>query len=239
MKRRLLVIQHAEAEDPGLLGPPCVEAGLELQLLRTDWGETVPTAADGYAGIIVMGGPMGVYDSDRHPHLKAEIDLLTQALRRRLPTLGICLGAQLLAAAAGARVYPGPRREIGWAPIARSAAGRADPLLAELPDDAVVFHWHGDTFDLPDGATLLASSEAYAHQAFRIGSSAYGLQFHPEVTPKMVERFAAAGAAELRSVHGPKGAARLAADARRFAPRLAPSVPRLVRVFLAAGGLLS
>ncbi len=239
MRRRLLVIQHAEAEGPGLLAAPCVEAGLELQLLRTDRGETVPPLPDGYAGVIVMGGPMGVHEADRHPHLAAEINLLTEALRRRLPVLGICLGAQLLAAAAGARVRPGPRREIGWAPIARSDAGRADPLLAELPDGAVVFHWHGDSFDLPDGATLLASSEAYAHQAFRIGSSAYGLQFHLEVTPEMVERFAAAGAAELAAVHGPEGAARLAAAARHFAPLLVPRVPRLVRAFLAAGGLLA
>jgi len=237
--RRLLLIQHAESEGPGLLGPPMLEAGLALHLRRADRGEAVPRTPDGYAGVIVMGGPMGVHESDRHPHLADEIALLAETLRRRLPALGICLGAQLLAAAAGARVSRAERPEIGWAPIALHDAGRADPVLRELPEGAAVFHWHGDTFELPPGATLLASSEACARQAFRIGRAAYGLQFHLEVTPEMVQGFAAAGASELAAVHGPGGAAGLVADARRFSPALAEAMPRIVGAFLRAGGLRS
>ncbi len=238
MRPPVLVLQHAEVEGPGLLAAPMEEAGLSLRSVRTFLGEAVPRAADGIAGIVVMGGPMGVYEAARHPHLDDEVALVREALRRGLPVLGICLGSQILAAAAGARVHPGPVKEIGWYPVHMTAAGRGDPVLRELPDPSVVFHWHGDTFDLPRGAVLLASSEAYPNQAFLIGDAAYGLQFHLEVTPEMVDRFVAAGEEELAAVRGAGGAARLGAEARHHAPALEPVARRVARAFLRAGRLL-
>ncbi len=234
----ILVVQHAAAEGPGLLADAFAEAGVPLETRRTFAGEAVPKDPQRFSAIVVMGGPMGVYEAARHPHLRDEIVLAEVALRRGVPILGVCLGSQILAAAAGARVFPGGRKEIGWHPIRTHPAARDDAVLRALPDGAVVFHWHGDTFDLPATATLLASSDAYPHQAFRIGAAAYGLQFHPEVTPGMVDRFVAEGAPEVAEVCGASGAARLRAEARRFAPPLAPVVRRAARGFLETAGLI-
>jgi len=228
----VLVVQQAEAEGPGLLAAPLPAMGLTLSTVRAWRGERVPAAAQDFAAIVLMGGPMGVYETARHPHLADAILLAGDALRRGVPVLGVCLGSQILAAAAGARVFPGPVKEIGWHPVRLSAEGRADPLLGLLPADPVVFHWHGDTFDLPAGATLLASSGRYAHQAFRIGTRAYGLQFHVEVTPEMVDRFIAAGASEAADFGGEEGAARMRAETRRFAPAIGAAVPAMLRALL-------
>jgi GMP synthase (glutamine-hydrolysing) len=152
-----------------------------LRLCHPYRGEPLPTLEE-LAGLVVMGGPMGVSDTAEHPYLAGELELLAGAVAAGLPVLGVCLGAQLLAAALGARVYRGEHAEIGPGSVTLTAAGRADPVLGagaggELP----VIHWHQDTFELPAGATLLASSALYPHQAFRAGARAYGLQFHVEV----------------------------------------------------------
>jgi GMP synthase-like glutamine amidotransferase len=238
MLQTILLIQHAEPETAGLFGAAMREAGASLRLVRTHAGDDVPRAPDDFGGIVVMGGPMGVGDAARLPHIDREIALLRRALRRELPVLGVCLGSQILAAAAGSRVFPGRSKEIGWHPIHLTEEGRRDPLLGALPDPSAVFHWHGDTFDLPPGATLLASSDAYPHQAFRIGSSAYGLQFHLEVTAGMVEKFVEAGVDEVQETHGPGGAARLVGDARRHAPPLESVARRLAVEFLRIGRIL-
>jgi GMP synthase (glutamine-hydrolysing) len=237
MPPAFLVLQHADAEAPGLLGPALEAAGFVLRTVRPDRGEAVPGAASEFAGLLLMGGPMGVYERGRFPHLRNEIDLVREALDREVPVLGICLGSQILAAAAGARVHRGPAKEIGWAPIRLRPAGAADPVLGLIPDGAFVFHWHGDTFELPSGAVLLASSDLYAHQAFRLGRAAYGLQFHPEVTEEMVREFAASGRVELEAERGPEGERLLVDGAGRHAAGLAPIVPCLVRAFLGAAGL--
>ncbi len=237
MRGSILIIQHAAPEGPGLLTAPLEAAGLPLRSVRPWLGDTVPRRPEGVAGIIVMGGPMGVYEAAAHPHLGDEIALVSEALGRGLPVLGVCLGAQILAAAAGARVFRGPEKEIGWFPIRLTGDGRQDPVSRSLGSEPTVFHWHGDTFDLPDGAVLLASSDLYANQAFRVGPRAYGLQFHVEVTPRMVERFVADGAAEIAAVHGTGGAERLIEEAGRFAPGLAGLAPGLVGAFLRAGDL--
>jgi GMP synthase (glutamine-hydrolysing) len=234
----LLIIQHAEAEGPGLLAPALEQAGVRATVLPIWQGARVPRAAAGIAGLVVMGGPMGVYETERFPHLADAIVLTADALRRDLPILGVCLGSQILAAAAGARVYPGTVKEIGWFPVRLNGMGRSDPVLSALPAEATVFHWHGDTFDLPPGGTLLASSERYAHQAFRLGRRAYGLQFHVEVTPEMVDRFIEAGAGEASDFGGAEGAAGMRAGARRFGPALAGHLPGMMRAFVRAGGLL-
>jgi GMP synthase-like glutamine amidotransferase len=135
----------------------------------------------GHHAIVVMGGTMGAYETERHRFLGEEKRLLAEALATGRPALGVCLGSQLLAAAAGARAYPGPVTEVGWLPVKRLAE---DPWLPEWPEVFEPLQWHGDTFDLPPHATRLASSEAYVNQAFRLGSG-LGLQFHVEATGAM------------------------------------------------------
>jgi GMP synthase-like glutamine amidotransferase len=139
---------------------------------------------DGYSGLIVMGGPQSANDSD--PALKSEMGLIQDAIRNSVPVLGICLGSQLIAKALGALVYKNPVKEIGWFPVSFTAEAEADPLFGGLASPTMFFHWHGETFDLPDGAVWLAYSEACKHQAFRYGKNIYGVQFHPEITPEMI-----------------------------------------------------
>ena len=232
--RGILLVQHVESEGPGLLAQALDERRLPVRLVRADRGESVPRGAAGAAAVIILGGPMGVYEEDRFPHLKDEILLASDALRLGVPILGVCLGAQVLAAAAGARVYRGPAQEIGWFPTTLTAAGRADPILGLLPGEAMVFHWHGDTFDPPPGATLLASSRLYEQQAFRLSPRAWGVQFHPEITEAMVDDWAGrAREDEAAAFGGAEGAARMRADARRHVPALARRVAALGRAFLA------
>ncbi len=176
---RVLVVLHAATEPLGALAEPLAEAGLQLDVRLMP--SALPSSLGDHGGVVVMGGSMGVYESDRYPFLRSEMALLREALDRGCPTLGVCLGSQLLAAAGGARVFPGPDPEVGWLPVERVAE---DPWLAGWPGRFEPLQWHGDTFDLPSGATLLASSTAYRHQAFRLGA-ALGLQFHVEATELM------------------------------------------------------
>ena len=144
-------------------------------------GEPVPTRLDGADGLVVLGGAMDFDDTDAFPHLLATMDLLRDAADRETPALGICLGAQLAAAALGGRAYPGPAgEELGWTKVELTPAGQADPVLGALQEPAELFEWHHDTFDPPPGATLLAGGAVYSSQAFRLGSVA-AVQFHPEV----------------------------------------------------------
>ena len=144
---------------------------------------------------IVLGGPVGVADSDRYPFIAAELDLVARRLEAGLPLLGICLGAQYMAAAGGARVYPGARKEIGWGSVDLTSAGAAGVLapLAAAP----VLHWHGDTFDLPEGATLLASTSVTPHQAFSLGPGQLALQFHVEADATRMESWLVGHCCEL------------------------------------------
>lgn len=170
-----------EIEDLGYLGQALERGGISFRYVEAEAlsGEGPQLTAD---PLVVLGGPMGAYDLENHPYLTGEIELIRQRLHERRPVLGICLGAQLLAAAAGARVYPGaPGVEIGW---------------AGFPRRFTTFHWHGDTFDLPNGAAVLARSDRYI-QAFRLGAHAYGVQFHPEVVPGQLERWIRAYRLEL------------------------------------------
>jgi GMP synthase-like glutamine amidotransferase len=131
-----------------------------------------------------MGGPMSVNDPE--PWVEVERSMIRRAIAAETPVLGVCLGAQLIASALGARVFRAQRKEIGWFPVAWTPQAARDPLVEDLPDPSNLFHWHGEMFDIPDGATLLASSERCAHQAFRYGDRVYALQFHAEVTPEMI-----------------------------------------------------
>jgi GMP synthase (glutamine-hydrolysing) len=177
---RLLVVQHEPSSPPGLLAAAAAATGVELQVVEAP-GEPVPATLDGADGLVVLGGVMDADESDAYPHLARTMDLLADAAARSAPALGICLGAQLAAAALGGRAYPGPAgEEIGWTKVELTDAGRADPVLGALHEPAELFEWHHDTFDPPPGATLLAGGAVYPSQAFRLGS-VVAVQFHPEV----------------------------------------------------------
>lgn len=205
-----MVLRHVAFEDLGLLAPALTRAGWDYDILEASTADlTQQTIAD--AGLlIVLGGPIGVGDIDDYPFLAKEIALLEKRLAGDRPTLGICLGSQLMAAALGARVYAGPVKEIGWAPLQLSADGRASCLAPLAEPDAMVLHWHGDTFDLPAGATRLASTPAYANQAFAFGNNALALQFHVEADPARLEEWYVGHTAEL-------GAAKISIPALRSA----------------------
>jgi GMP synthase (glutamine-hydrolysing) len=177
----VIVVQHEPGEGPGALSPALKAAGLETRLLRTWIEERVPAVPGGASGVVVLGGGASAVPDRRTGALEAEIALLRASCERGLPVLGLCLGGQLLAAALGAEVARAPRREVGFLRVRLAAAAQDDALFAGLPASFVAFHWHEDAFTLPGGATALASSTQTPLQAFRAGS-AWGIQFHPEVT---------------------------------------------------------
>ena len=180
---RILAFRHVPFEGLGLIEASLSARGVGVRYASLYESGALPDIAD-YHGLISLGGPMSV--NDDLPYLRQEMRLIREAIARRQPVLGICLGAQLIASALGAPVRRNPAKEIGWFPIHFTGAASADPLFHGLAQPETVFHWHGETFDLPDGAELLASSGLCHNQAFRIGSTVYGLQFHLEVTPDMI-----------------------------------------------------
>ncbi|HBG18923.1 MAG TPA: amidotransferase [Desulfobulbaceae bacterium] len=173
-------LQHVAFEGLGSIEPWLREAGYDITATRFFESAKLPGAKE-LDLLVVMGGPMSVNDEGDYPWLPAEKHFIAEAIRAGVPVLGICLGAQLIAAAMGGRVYPNKAKEIGWLPVHRVSEESAD--VFRFPDTATVFHWHGETFDLPPGAIRLASSEACANQAFQLGKSVIGLQFHLETTP--------------------------------------------------------
>ncbi len=173
------ILQHVAWEGPGLIAAEAQRRGLHTDIRRLDLGAGIPEP-DEVQGLIVMGGPMGVYETGKYPFLAGECSLIAELVRRDRPVLGVCLGAQLLARALGASVFPGHGPEIGFGFVELTEEGKRDALFGPDRPFVPVFHWHGDTFDLPEGSTLLASSAEYPHQAFRFASCAYGLQFHIE-----------------------------------------------------------
>jgi GMP synthase-like glutamine amidotransferase len=190
---RFYCLQHVSFETPGVLAGYIREGGHSLRIVALFDGNPLPSASD-FDALVIMGGPMSVHDEDLFPWLRAEKELIAAAISQKKKVLGICLGAQLIAEVAGGRVYPNPQKEIGyWAVEWTEDARELLPGLAGGPGDGsglaggdVFFHWHGETFDLPPGARLLASTEACLNQGFLLGDNVLGLQFHPEVTPEIV-----------------------------------------------------
>jgi GMP synthase-like glutamine amidotransferase len=180
---RVLAFRHVPFEHLGLIADSLAERNIECRYVDLYDSDGDP-AADDAGGLIFMGGPMSV--NDDLPYIRRELQLVKDAVAQGKPVLGVCLGSQLIAKALGGRVYKNPVKEIGWFDVGFTEAARADRLFAGLNGPELVFHWHGETFDLPAGAALLASSEACRHQAFRVGANVYGLQFHLEVTPEMI-----------------------------------------------------
>jgi GMP synthase-like glutamine amidotransferase len=185
-----LVIQHVEPERPYAISDALDVTGTDVIVRRVDANDFLPQRIGDFDGLVIMGGPMSATSDEGFLTRERELDLLAQALDLGLPTLGVCLGAQLLAIAAGGRVLAGPTGpEIGWAPVRLRSAAASDPLFSIAPAELQVLHWHGDTYELPPGAVHLASSISYPHQAFRVGDSAWGLQFHIEVDEAAVDAF--------------------------------------------------
>ena len=210
---RVVAFRHVPFEGLGLIHPALEEGGISVELADLyREGATVPEAAEA-AGLIFMGGPMSA--NDDLPYLRQEIQIIQQAAARGQPVLGICLGSQLLAKALGARVYRNSVKEIGWFDVQLTDAGRQDPVLSGLDGGETVFHWHGETFELPEGAEWLAYSERCHHQAYRVASNLYGLQFHLEVTPEMIADWCAqdANCGDVRELDAPL-------DPKRNASRL-------------------
>jgi GMP synthase (glutamine-hydrolysing) len=211
---RCLVLQHVDVEGAGRIADLFAERGHIVETVALHRGEPVPATVSAEIPLVVMGGAMGVSDlgDPRYPFLAAEVALLRARLAAGAPNLGVCLGSQLLAHAAGARVYPNSREgrrvyEIGYGPV--------DFLGDELlPDREVMVHWHGDTFDLPAGAVHLASTAECPHQAFRLGRS-YALQFHPELEAPTVEEWLRLDAPYVINALGPEGPDRIRGDAAR------------------------
>jgi GMP synthase-like glutamine amidotransferase len=193
---RVLVVQLADSDPPGLLEPWLARAGAAAHVVRAD---ALPADLDGFDALIVLGGPMGASDDAAHPFLPAVRDLLRAAGRIEMPTLGICLGAQLLAVAHGGRVERNPDGpELGAQLIAKRTAASSDPLFGPVPITPDVVQWHFDAVtSLPPGAVLLAGSPTCDVQAFRLGRLAWGVQFHIETTPDIVRAWAAADAPVL------------------------------------------
>ena len=193
------IIRHIAFEDLGSLADVLQQHNYAVKYLEAGVDDIAQIDPLGTDLLVILGGPIGVYDEQDYPFIADELRLLECRLQADLPTLGICLGAQLMARALGARVYPGSGKEIGWSPIELSQAGKDSPLAILGTGEGTVLHWHGDTFDLPVGATHLASSSKYPNQAFSSGKNALGLQFHPEVTARGLERWWIGHACEIGS----------------------------------------
>ncbi len=182
---RIHALQHVAFEGLGHIEQWIATQGHSLSLSRLYAGEPLP-AVDDFDRLVIMGGPMNIYEDDRYAWLAAERDFIRRAIAVGKSAVGICLGAQLLADALGSKVYGGKHKEIGWLPIHVTEAGQNSRLWQGLPTDPVVFHWHGDTFDVPAGAVHLAESEGCVSQAFVVDNRVLGLQFHLESTPQTV-----------------------------------------------------
>jgi GMP synthase-like glutamine amidotransferase len=202
------VIQHVSFETAGLLGELIRTRGHSLRTTAVFSGEPLPSLQD-FDGLIVMGGPMSIHDEAEYPWLVAEKQLIAAAIREGKRVLGICLGAQLIAAVCGSQVYRAPQKEIGWWPV-KGVDGT----------ETIVFHWHGETVDLPDGAVLLASTKACVNQAFTIGDRVLGIQFHPEVTEGIIRGMIEQEGWELEEAAGSlyvQGADQILVGARKMA----------------------
>jgi GMP synthase (glutamine-hydrolysing) len=190
----VLIIKNISTEGPGTLEEFLLSEKIPFRIVELGSGETPPTL-EKFNALVMLGGPMGVYEIEEYPHLMTGSRFIREAINRDLKVLGICLGSQIIAHCLGAEVYPGPQKETGWHHIELTGEGLKDPLMRQLAIHPgvgdfwrrfTVLHWHGDTFDLPPGAVLLASSRLYKNQAFRFGNNVFGFQFHMEASKEMI-----------------------------------------------------
>ena len=232
----VLALRHVPFEDLAYFETVLADRGLGVRYVDAVTEDLATIDAVQPDLVVVLGGPIGAYEDAAYPFLANEIRLIEHRLRSNRPILGICLGAQLMARALGSRVYPGPVKEIGWAPLTLTEAGRLSPLRFIGEGGGVVLHWHGDTFDLPDGAVHLASSALYQNQAFAWGRSALALQFHAEAGGRGLERWFVGHAAEIGAQPGLSVTA-LRADTERFTASVTAAGQALFNAWLNSVGL--
>lgn len=204
MGKRLLVIQHIAADHLGTFANTFEDMGIDLHVVRLHEKDEVPASIDDYKGLVLLGGSMSAYDDARYDFLAKEEVLIKQAILRKVPTLGVCLGAQLIAKAAGARVFRGPRKEIGWYRVKFSKEAASHRLFKLFGEEAYLFQWHGDTFELPRSALRMAASSLYPNQAFRIGYNVFGIQFHLEANEEIVQEWSTRFENEVNEVSKPE-----------------------------------
>ena len=198
----VIIIKHIDIEGPGTIADFLDDNNIPYAVVDIFNGESLPESLSGIFAVIILGGPMNVYEEDKYPFLKQEDVFLKKVIEKDLPALGFCLGAQLLAKAKGAVVKKAPQKEIGWFKVSLTEKGSNDPLFQDFAREIDVFQWHGDTFEIPDGGSKLAESEICPNQAFRIGDNIYGLQFHVEVTGEMIQQWIDAYKDEFNSLKG-------------------------------------
>jgi GMP synthase (glutamine-hydrolysing) len=196
-KTTVYVMQHIHCETPGIISECLKTAGISARSIRTFDGGEIPQSMNEAEGLIVMGGPMSVYDHKQFPFLLEEQRLIEAALKDDKPVLGVCLGSQLLAATLGSEVKSGARKEIGWHSVELFESAGSDRLWNGLPPRFTAFHWHGDVFDLPNGSIALAASDLTPCQGFRYGTNAYGFLFHMEVTENIIQNMVEEFSGEL------------------------------------------
>jgi len=235
---RLLVLQHVAHEILGTLDPLLRSHGFRNRYVNFGRQPDATPSLDGYHGLVVLGGPMNVDQTDEHPHLETEVRLLADAMDRDLPVLGICLGAQLLAKALGANVGPNPEKEIGWYEVRPCEAAQDDLLFSHFAPSEQIFQWHGDTFEIPRGGIRLATAETCENQAFRHGDRSYGLQFHLEVDGPLIERWLGIPdlQREIEAEGGRIRADQIRLDSQRYAKRLEALSARVFTDFMGLFG---
>jgi GMP synthase (glutamine-hydrolysing) len=188
----VLIVKNVFSEGPGTIADYLAARMIPSSIIDLSIGDAAPEP-ESFTHLLIMGGPMAVYEMDQHPYLVTEAKLIERAIKAGKQVLGVCLGAQMLAHVLGARVYPGGQKEVGWYEVSLTDEGMHDPVMSTLAlsrkNAAQVFQWHGDTFDLPADAVRLASSDLYPNQAFRYKDRVYALQFHIEVTPAIVREW--------------------------------------------------
>ncbi|HEX4054201.1 MAG TPA: hypothetical protein VHX86_08045 [Tepidisphaeraceae bacterium] len=255
-----VILQHAASEGPGRIVPVFRDYGIPIQLRRLYQGDEVPTDLDEVRVLILLGGPMDVSEigNPKYPYLAPEVEVIKRFIAADRPVLGICLGAQLLAHGAGAKVYPNtkpgakpedppiPMPELGWGPVNFPFPGGTEPIVMGLTDGSMMFHWHYDTFDLPrlpapsnppppnfpSGSALLSSSRLCKNQAFRFKSRLFGFQYHFEFTEPDIEAVVAAGRQDIVKVHGLDGERKIRQDMAKYYPRYARQGELILRNFV-------
>lgn len=260
---KAVILQHVPHEGPGRITTVFGDFGIPTDVRHVYKGDEVPSDLDDVRMLIVLGGPMGVEDvgKEQYPFLAKELELMKRCVLIDRPTLGICLGAQLLAHAGGAKVYPNakpgatpeqpatPMPEIGWLPVTFPFPGGTEPIVTGLHDGAMMFHWHYDTFDLPRlppppnappppappppaGNALLSSSKACKNQAFRFKNRLFGFQYHFELTEADIEKMLAAQKSDVEKVHGAEGEAQIRKDTKAYYKQYARLGDRIIRNFV-------
>jgi GMP synthase (glutamine-hydrolysing) len=237
--KKLLVLQHVAHELLGTLNPLLKRAGFRIRYVNFARRPDARPNLDGYDGLIVLGGPMSVNDAGRLPHLTTELRLIEDAMRRDIPVLGICLGAQLIAKTLGAAVYCNPEKEIGWYDVSPTDDASSDPLLSPLQKTEKIFQWHGETFEIPKSTRHLAFSSLCANQAFRYGGKVYGFQFHMEVDEPMIHRWlkVADNRIEISNLHGANHIESIYSETPRHIPRLREMSDRVFGAFIDLFGI--